>query len=64
MVSRYKITTEDNKKGVWISELTLIKIIQMSYTRNKKICKSLIEDYEYLEGKKFDYNLIGDYTNK
>lgn len=62
MVSKYKLLTEDGQKGAWISEMTLIKLIQLSYNRNKKLAKELISNYEYLEGKSFDYSLVGDFT--
>lgn len=57
--STYSIITEDKSKGVNIDELDFIKIIQICYNRNTKLFKKLVSDYEYLEGKKFDYKLIG-----
>lgn len=64
MVSRYKLLTEDSKNGVWISEFNYIKLIQMSYKRNMKLSKELISNYEFLENKKFDYSLVGEFTKK
>lgn len=59
MVSQYRLLTEDKTRGVYISEMDLIKIIQVCYNRNKGLFIKLVADYEYLEGKKFDYKLIG-----
>lgn len=64
MVCRFKLITEDTKKGVWMSELTLIKLIQMTYSRNRKLSKELISNYEYLQGKPFDYSLVGEFTKE
>jgi hypothetical protein len=64
MMSKYKLITENKLRGVWFSELNLIKLIQISYTRNKKLSKELISHYEYLEDKNFDYSLVGEFTKE
>jgi len=64
MVGKFNLVTEDGKRGAWISELTIIKLIQLTYSRNRKLSKSLISDYEYLQDKPFDYSLVGEFTKK
>lgn len=59
MANKYKLISEDERKGVWINEIELLDIIKVCYNRNKGLYIKLVADYEYLEGKTFDPSLIG-----
>jgi len=57
-MSKYKLITEDTRKGVWITEIDLIKLIKLCHIRNNKMYLKLVEHYEFLENKKFDEELL------
>jgi hypothetical protein len=52
--SKYKLKTSDEKRGVWIDEEKLVAIIRILERRNSTLFKEMVENYEYLENKKFD----------
>lgn len=56
--SKYILTTKDKKLGVNMSEKDLLKLIKLCEIRNMKMYNKLVEWYEYLEGVKFDKELI------
>ncbi len=58
MASTYKLLNESNNKGFWINEIQLIDLIKICYRRNNSYFRKLVEIYEHLEGKKFDYSLL------
>lgn len=58
MVKKYKLINSEETKGVWVNEIELINLIKVCKNRNITMYNKLIEWYEYLEGKSFDYNLI------
>ena len=54
MGNRYKILTEDEKKGDWLDRADLMELMKICYHRNLKMYKLLKSMYEYLEDEKFD----------
>lgn len=52
--SKYKLKTSDEKRGVWIDEEDFVSIIRILEKRSARLCNKMIENYEYLENKKFD----------
>lgn len=55
---KYKILTEDEKRGNWIDRSEFIDLMRMAYHRNRQIYGWLKGIYEYLENEKFDESLI------
>lgn len=56
---KFKIINSEDTKGVWISETFYLSLIKISFFRNKKIYKKLVEDYEYLTDVKFEKDFAG-----
>jgi len=56
--SKYKLLTPDEKKGAWWSRDDYLGLMRVCRTRSDKLYRKLVEDYEFLEGEKFDESLI------
>lgn len=50
-MEKFKLINEKLKKGVWINEYDLIRIINILEKRNYKLYKKLKDDYLYLIGE-------------
>lgn len=57
-MDKFKLISSDEKRGVWINEMELIKLIKLCNVRNTKMFAKLVNHYEYLTGRKFDLELI------
>lgn len=58
MTTKFKLITEDEKLGVWIEEIDLLKIIKILKYRNKPLYKSIVKKYENLTEKKFSEGVL------
>ena len=54
MFKKYKLITADAKFGVWVSEVDIIELLQLSKHRNKKIYNKVKNWWEHLNNKKLD----------
>ncbi len=57
-MNKFKLITEDEKVGVWIDEIALLKAIKHLKYKNKALYNYFIEQYEKLTEKKFSEESI------
>ena len=60
MTQRFKLITEDEKVGVWIDEILLLKTIKTLETRNSKLYNVWVKKYENLTEKKYNKEIVNN----
>jgi len=57
-MNKFKLLTENEKVGVWIDEINLLKVIKILKYRNKPLYKYFVKKYEDLTEKKLNDDSI------
>ena len=60
MANKYKILTENEKRGDWIHKFQFVDLMKLAYSRNRKTYEWLKNIYEFLEDEKFDESLVNN----